>query len=123
MMSNYTVSQNTYYQKQVSSNYIQNNDSIPKNYGTLQKSRRLPNNGSNLLTDDENQRLFRLCGPNSSVLAAGVCQLLRSSNKPIPAWEIVAPGIIVFYKDYERRLYCLRLYCLAREELVWEQIM
>ncbi|CEF60844.1 WASp [Strongyloides ratti] len=122
-MSNYSSSQNNYYQKSVSSNYIQNNDGISKACGTLQKPRRPPNNGSIILKDDENQTLFRLCGPNIVVLAAGVCQLLRSTGKPNVTWEIVSPGVVVLCKDYERRLYCLRLYCLVREELLWEQIM
>lgn len=122
-MSNYSPSQNNYYQKSVSSNYIQNNDGISKACGTLQKSRRPPNNGSIILKDEENQILFKLCGPNILVLAAGVCQLLRSTCRPNITWEIISPGIIVLCKDYERRLYCLRLYCLIKEELLWEQIM
>uniref|UniRef100_A0A0K0EWQ6 WASp (inferred by orthology to a D. melanogaster protein) n=1 Tax=Strongyloides venezuelensis TaxID=75913 RepID=A0A0K0EWQ6_STRVS len=123
MMSNYSLAQNNYYQKSVPSTYVQNNDLYQKGYGTMQKSRRLQNNGSKILKDEENQILFRLCGPNAISLAAGVCQLLRSSPKPNSVWEVVSPGVIVFCKDYERRLYCLRLYCLAREELIWEQIM
>ncbi|TKR60706.1 hypothetical protein L596_027910 [Steinernema carpocapsae] len=80
------------------------------------------NTGSNLLTDDENQRLYVLLGGDSVSLAAGVVQLLATDGDH-SRWQAKNIGVVSLVKDYNRRVYVLKLFEIYKQTSPWEQIL
>uniref|UniRef100_A0AC34Q5Y9 Uncharacterized protein n=1 Tax=Panagrolaimus sp. JU765 TaxID=591449 RepID=A0AC34Q5Y9_9BILA len=86
-----------------------------------QKHRRRPkNSGSKLITNEENALLFNLIGTNCVSLTAGVCQLFRADNG---FWKKIATGVVSLVKDFNQKVYCLRLFHLDQEQMIFQQIL
>lgn len=84
------------------------------------KKRRPENSGSKLLTNAENQLMFEILGSNRISLAAAVVQLLRASGGQ---WQHLHVGVVSLVKDYERKLYALKLFDIYNGNMLWEQVL
>uniref|UniRef100_A0A0N4ZEM8 WH1 domain-containing protein n=1 Tax=Parastrongyloides trichosuri TaxID=131310 RepID=A0A0N4ZEM8_PARTI len=84
---------------------------------------RIQNKGSMLLTIEENEELFRLLESEQYAICSGIVRVLKANKLFSPGWEQVGRGVLVYIKDYGRKLYCLRLYCLPTKRFIWEQIL
>ena len=97
--------------------YLQNG--YPNASGDHHRHKKRPtNNGSKLLTDEENAVLFNLIGTNCVSLTAGVCQLFRAERG---SWLKVSTGVISLVKDYNQKAYCLRIFNIQEEQLLFQQ--
>lgn len=76
--------------------------------------------GSNLLTKEENEQVFRLLGPRCQTLATTVVQLYMTVGCENCEWIKRDAGVLCLVKDNMRRSYFFRLYCPARRQMVWE---
>lgn len=79
------------------------------------------NKPSFLLSPEENEQLFRLIGNRCKSIASAVVQVLYSSPPNYVQWNKRHCGILCFIKDNVKRSYFFRTYCLAKQELLWEQ--
>lgn len=97
--------------------YVQNG--YPNASGDNRRHKKRPDNtGSKLLTIEENTALFNLIGTNCVSLAAGVCQLFRAEHG---CWRKVSTGVVSLVKDYNQKAYCLRIFNLQEEQLIFQQ--
>jgi len=93
--------------------------------GTQHSKRQRPparNATSDLLTDQENSRLFTLLGKKCVTLATGVAQVFLADGAG-SAWNKRCTGVCCFVKDNIKRSYFIRVYSLKRSVLQWEQEM
>ncbi|CAI5447152.1 unnamed protein product [Caenorhabditis angaria] len=82
------------------------------------RAKRPPNVGSRELTNQENEMLFSLVGPDCVSLTAAVVQLLKSDRG---TWRVDLPhGVVSLVKDYQQRAYCLRIYDILDERILWD---
>ncbi|XP_010879884.2 neural Wiskott-Aldrich syndrome protein [Esox lucius] len=75
---------------------------------------------SHLLTVRENALLFTLLGAQCKTVASAVAQVYLS----VPGhqgWRNVGCGVVCLVKDCSQHSYFLRLYCVKRAKLLWEQ--
>uniref|UniRef100_A0AAG5DNW1 Wiskott-Aldrich syndrome protein n=1 Tax=Anopheles atroparvus TaxID=41427 RepID=A0AAG5DNW1_ANOAO len=79
------------------------------------------NRPSMLLTNDENDQLFRLLGRRCQTLSTAVVQLYTTQSPAHASWVKRCTGALCFIKDNLRKSYYFRLYCLKANVLVWEQ--
>uniref|UniRef100_A0A0K0E1C4 WH1 domain-containing protein n=1 Tax=Strongyloides stercoralis TaxID=6248 RepID=A0A0K0E1C4_STRER len=87
------------------------------------KKRRIKNKGSVLLGKEENKELFKLLDFDQYVICSGIASVMKT-NKYLPSdWEEIGHGVIVYIKDYDKKLYSLRLYCLPSKKCLWEHIL
>ncbi|XP_057335244.1 actin nucleation-promoting factor WASL-like [Microplitis mediator] len=77
--------------------------------------------GCVLLKPEENEEIFRLIGNRCQCLAAGVIQLYLTEPPEHREWIKKNTGIITLIRDNPKRSYFLRLYCLQRKAMLWEQ--
>lgn len=73
------------------------------------------------LSSEDNELIFNQVGGNSFSLCTAIVELYHSNQSTHSAWEKISVGALCFEKDYEKRSYFFRLYCLMRHELVWQQ--
>uniref|UniRef100_A0A182HIA1 WH1 domain-containing protein n=1 Tax=Anopheles arabiensis TaxID=7173 RepID=A0A182HIA1_ANOAR len=79
------------------------------------------NRPSTLLTNDENDQLFRLLGRRCQSLSTAVVQLYTTQSPAHASWVKRCTGALCFIKDNIRKSYYFRLYCLKANQMVWEQ--
>ncbi|KFB37329.1 AGAP001081-PA-like protein [Anopheles sinensis] len=79
------------------------------------------NRPSQLMTDEENDQLFRLIGKRCQTLSTAVAQLYTTQSPAHAAWVKRGIGALCFIKDNVRKSYYFRLYCLKANVTVWEQ--
>ncbi|XP_058127384.1 actin nucleation-promoting factor WAS-like [Anopheles coustani] len=79
------------------------------------------NRPSQLLTDEENDQLFRLIGRRCQSLCTAVVQLYTTQSPAHASWVKQGIGALCFIKDNQRKSYYFRLYCLMANVTVWEQ--
>ncbi|KAK0074247.1 hypothetical protein PV325_008597 [Microctonus aethiopoides] len=77
--------------------------------------------GCVLLKPEENEEIFRLIGNRCQCLAAGVIQLYLTEPPTHREWIRKNTGVITLIRDNPKRSYFLRLYCLQRKAMLWEQ--
>ncbi|XP_034947337.1 neural Wiskott-Aldrich syndrome protein-like [Chelonus insularis] len=77
--------------------------------------------GCVLLKPEENEEIFRLIGNRCQCLAAGVIQLYLTEAPTHREWIKKNTGVITLIRDNPKRSYFLRLYCLQRKAMLWEQ--
>ncbi|CAB3377094.1 Hypothetical predicted protein [Cloeon dipterum] len=75
---------------------------------------------SKLLTDTENDQIFRLLGQKCLTLATAVVQLFSSEPPHHTSWVQRECGVLCLVKDNIRRSYFFRLYCPTRNLMIWE---
>lgn len=99
----------------------------------------MENKNSSLLTMDENQQVFDLLGSQCMVsklkhkaafrrlyilyfqaLVTCVIQLYHTQPPSHLQWIKKDTGVLCFVKDNARKNYFFRLYCLKRNNLIWE---
>jgi hypothetical protein len=88
--------------------------------GESARKRRPENSGSKQLKREENELMFEILGTDRISLAAGVVQLLRASNGQ---WQHVHVGVVSMVKDYQRKIYALKLFDIYNGNMLWEQIL
>lgn len=76
---------------------------------------------SDLLTKDENQKIFELLGDKRLTQATAVVQLFSTESPGHSKWIKRFTGILCFVRDSVVRSYFLRMYSLNRNKMVWEQ--
>ncbi|KFB52280.1 hypothetical protein ZHAS_00020398 [Anopheles sinensis] len=79
------------------------------------------NRPSLLLTNEENDQLFRLLGRRCQTLSTAVVQLYTTQSPAHASWVKRCTGALCFIKDNLRKSYYFRLYCLKANLMVWEQ--
>ncbi|PSN53243.1 hypothetical protein C0J52_07988 [Blattella germanica] len=72
------------------------------------------------LMQDEKDQLSRLVGNRSQALATGIVQLFVAELPDCSSWRRKDAGILCLIKDSLRRSYFFRIYCLSRNQMVWE---
>ncbi|CAF0973120.1 unnamed protein product [Adineta ricciae] len=72
---------------------------------------------TNCLSQDELQCLNKLIGNQCDNLATAVVQILHENQN---RWRKQACGILCFVTDYEKHIYCFRLYDLQLKESIYE---
>ncbi|KAL0978345.1 hypothetical protein UPYG_G00169320 [Umbra pygmaea] len=75
---------------------------------------------SNLLTTRENALIVNLLGAQCKAVASAVAQVYVS----LPGhqtWRHEGSGVVCLVKDCSQHTYFLRLYCIKRTKLLWEQ--
>uniref|UniRef100_A0A0K0G1N6 WASp (inferred by orthology to a D. melanogaster protein) n=1 Tax=Strongyloides venezuelensis TaxID=75913 RepID=A0A0K0G1N6_STRVS len=87
------------------------------------EKRRIVNNGSIFLTPKENGELFNLLDIDEYAICCGVCGIFKTNKHFSPGWEMIGRGIVVYIKDYSKKLYSLKLFCLTTKRCVWEYIL
>lgn len=81
------------------------------------------NQACSSLTDDQNAQLFQMLGPKRVTLSTGVAQLFSTEPPAHSAWVKRHTGVLCFVKDHSRKSYYMQMYCLNREEMLWEHEM
>ncbi|XP_053677950.1 actin nucleation-promoting factor WASL [Anopheles nili] len=79
------------------------------------------NRHSVLLSNEENDQLFRLLGRRCQTLNTAVVQLYTTQSPAHASWVKRCTGALCFIKDNLRKSYYFRLYCLKSNHMVWEQ--
>ncbi|XP_017031672.1 actin nucleation-promoting factor WASL [Drosophila kikkawai] len=78
------------------------------------------NAASTLLTQDENDAVFRLLGKKCQTLNTAVVQIYKTEGSAHAHWKKRHTGVVCFVKDSAIRSYFMRAYCLIKNELIWE---
>ncbi|XP_025829914.1 neural Wiskott-Aldrich syndrome protein-like [Agrilus planipennis] len=81
------------------------------------------NKNSGLLTKEENEQVFGLLGNRCQSLATTVIQLFLTQPPHHMQWIKRDTGVLCFVRDNVRKNFFFRLYCLRRNNMVWEQEM
>uniref|UniRef100_A0A5S6QXE9 WH1 domain-containing protein n=1 Tax=Trichuris muris TaxID=70415 RepID=A0A5S6QXE9_TRIMR len=81
------------------------------------------NHASLLLSQEENDALFRCLGDNNYTLATAVVQLLSAEPPSRDQWTKKHVGVVCLVKDYSAHGYFLRMYDIVNGFLLWEQFM
>ncbi|XP_055313084.1 actin nucleation-promoting factor WASL-like isoform X2 [Sitodiplosis mosellana] len=81
------------------------------------------NKPSTLLSQDENDLVFSLLGRRCQAMSTAVVQLFTTEAPAHSAWSKRLSGIACFVRDSSKRSYFIRVYCMAKHELVWEEEM
>ncbi|XP_064154745.1 actin nucleation-promoting factor WASL-like [Anguilla rostrata] len=79
---------------------------------------------SHLISSRDNALLFNLLGPECSAMASAVAQVLVASMEPGghgATWRCKGTGVVCLVNDQSLKSYFLRLYCVKRAQLLWEQ--
>ncbi|XP_075228899.1 actin nucleation-promoting factor WASL-like [Lycorma delicatula] len=76
--------------------------------------------GSGLLSQEENEQVFSLLGHRCQTLATTIVQLFVTMGPDHNEWVKKDTGVLCLVKDNPKRSYFFRLYCLSRNRLVWE---
>uniref|UniRef100_A0A182VVD3 WH1 domain-containing protein n=1 Tax=Anopheles minimus TaxID=112268 RepID=A0A182VVD3_9DIPT len=92
-----------------------------ENAGDRNSTASKANRPSTLLTNDENDQLFRLLGRRCQTLSTAVVQLYTTQSPAHASWVKRCTGALCFIKDNFRKSYYFRLYCLKANQMVWEQ--
>uniref|UniRef100_A0A182Q3W7 Wiskott-Aldrich syndrome protein n=1 Tax=Anopheles farauti TaxID=69004 RepID=A0A182Q3W7_9DIPT len=79
------------------------------------------NRPSLLLTNEENDQLFRLLSRRCQTLSTAIVQLYTTQSPAHASWVKRCTGALCFIKDNLRKSYYFRLYCLKANQMVWEQ--
>ncbi|XP_065175933.1 actin nucleation-promoting factor WAS-like [Sycon ciliatum] len=75
---------------------------------------------SNLLSNEENQKIISLLGNRRVAMAITVCQLHKAQPQPTQ-WTHTNTGVIVFVKDNPKKSYYIRLIEMEDYKVVWDQ--
>lgn len=78
------------------------------------------NAASSLLTQDENDAVFKLLGKKCQTLNTAVVQIYKTEGSAHAHWKKRHTGVVCFVKDSSIRSYFMRAYCLIKNELIWE---
>ncbi|XP_037711931.1 neural Wiskott-Aldrich syndrome protein [Drosophila subpulchrella] len=78
------------------------------------------NAASTLLTQEENEAVFRLLGKKCQTLNTAVVQIYKTEGSAHAHWKKRYTGVVCFVKDSAIRSYFMRAYCLIKNELIWE---
>ncbi|XP_017092829.2 actin nucleation-promoting factor WASL isoform X1 [Drosophila bipectinata] len=78
------------------------------------------NAASSLLTQDENDAVFKLLGKKCQTLNTAVVQIYKTEGSAHAHWKKRHTGVVCFVKDSAIRSYFMRAYCLIKNELIWE---
>lgn len=80
---------------------------------------------SDLLTIREKGVLISLLEPQCKLIKSTVAQILQAESTPgeRPSWSRLECGVVCLIEDSSMHSYFLRLYCVKRAKLLWEQEM
>ncbi|KAH8295451.1 hypothetical protein KR018_011347 [Drosophila ironensis] len=78
------------------------------------------NAASQLLTQEENDAVYRLLGKKCQTLNTAVVQIYKTEGSAHAHWKKRHTGVVCFVKDSAIRSYFMRAYCLIKNELIWE---
>ncbi|KZS16409.1 putative Pleckstrin domain-containing family J member 1 [Daphnia magna] len=81
----------------------------------------LENKPSSLLSIRENNTLFKLIGLRCNSMASAVVQVCFADPPSRSQWNLRHCGVLCFIKDNIKHSYYLRVFCLDRQSVVWEQ--
>ncbi|XP_072238347.1 actin nucleation-promoting factor WASL [Leuresthes tenuis] len=78
---------------------------------------------SDLLTIREKGVLVSMLEPHCKLIKTTVAQLLQANDtqRGRPSWHYLDCGVICLTEDYSTRSFFLRLFCIKRAKLLWEQ--
>lgn len=78
------------------------------------------NRPSTLLSADENEQVFSLLGRKCQTMCTAVAQVYQTEGTSHSIWKKKHTGALCFVRDSSKRSYFMRMYCLLKNELVWE---
>lgn len=78
------------------------------------------NHYSLLLTNEENQQVFKVMGNRCQSLCTTVAQLFVTQPPGHSQWLKKCTGVLCFVKDNSKKNFFFRLFCLKRNIKVWE---
>lgn len=78
------------------------------------------NQPSASLSAEQNEQLFQLLGSKKFTQSTGIAQIFSTEPPAHSAWVKRHTGVLCFVKDHIRKSYYMQMYCLNREELIWE---
>ncbi|KAL1512577.1 hypothetical protein ABEB36_002149 [Hypothenemus hampei] len=81
------------------------------------------NQGSSLLSIDENFQVFELLGNRCQTISTTVVQLFLTTPPNHSQWVKKDTGVLCFVKDNGKKNYFFRLFSLRRNQLIWEHEM
>jgi neural Wiskott-Aldrich syndrome protein len=81
----------------------------------LKKSR-----NSKFLLKEENDLILRLVGEKCMSQCTAVAHVFSSQDPSQWSWVRKYSGVLCFVKDFEKRGYFFRMFCLVKECMVWE---
>lgn len=76
--------------------------------------------------NDENYLVISLCNAAICVwqtMSTAVVQLYKTEGPAHSAWLKRTSGIACFVRDSSKRSYFIRVYCMVKHELAWEEEM
>lgn len=73
------------------------------------------------LSAEENEMIFKLITEMSFSMCTVIAEVYQTSQPAHSIWSKKWIGALCFEKDYIKKSYFFRLYCLMRQQLVWEQ--
>uniref|UniRef100_A0A336KBC5 CSON010686 protein n=1 Tax=Culicoides sonorensis TaxID=179676 RepID=A0A336KBC5_CULSO len=94
--------------------------SINNNRFSMDTGRNRENQSSSLLSQEENEQLFQLLGSKKQTQSTAVAQIFTTDPPHHSAWVKRHTGVLCFIKDSARRSYYIQMYCLDRNQMVWE---
>jgi hypothetical protein len=80
-----------------------------------------PSEPSSHLSPEENELIFYLIGKRCQTQCTTVAQLFQTEAPLHRRWVKFHTGALCFVKDSAMRSYYIRMYCLIKREMVWEQ--
>lgn len=78
------------------------------------------NKVSQLLSQDENEQVFALLGRKCQATCTTVAQLYQTEGSAHSVWKKKYTGVLCFIRDSSKKSYFMRMYCLLKNELIWE---
>jgi mevalonate pyrophosphate decarboxylase len=87
-----------------------------KDYGNIKASE-----PSSHLSQEENNLVFKLIGRRSQSQCTTIAQLFQTEAPHYRQWAKKCTGALCFIKDSEKRSYFMRMYCLIKHDMLWEQ--
>lgn len=73
------------------------------------------------LSAEDNELIFRLIAQMSYSMCTVIAEVYQTTQPAHSMWNKHSVGALCFEKDYTKKSYFFRLYCLVRHQLVWEQ--
>lgn len=73
------------------------------------------------LSSGDNELIFALVDEKSFSLCTVIAEIYQTNGPTHRNWNKISIGALCFEKDYSKKSYYFRLYCLLQQKMVWEQ--
>ncbi|XP_054712502.1 actin nucleation-promoting factor WASL-like isoform X2 [Uloborus diversus] len=85
------------------------------------ESKKAQNVSSNLLSQEENRKIFLSLGKQRTTIATAVVQLFLTEESYHSTWHKKCCGVVCLVKDCERRSYFIKVFDMDKMAWQWEQ--